>query len=178
MSGPKTSGEPRVVLVVAAARNGVIGSDGAMPWRLSTDLKRFKALTLGKPIIMGRKTFQSIGKALPGRRNIVITRDAGFSAPDVEAVASVEAALSLGRNHALAHDVDEVCVIGGGEIYRQALPIADRVYLTRVDCEPDGDTYFPQMDDNIWVVEEESAHAAGANDDVATRFVIYRRKAT
>ncbi|MDF2371193.1 MAG: dihydrofolate reductase [Rhizobiaceae bacterium] len=177
MSGPKTSGEPRVVLVVAAARNGVIGSDGAMPWRLSTDLKRFKALTMGKPIIMGRKTFQSIGKALPGRRNIVITRDAGFSAPDVEAVASVEAALSLGRNHALTCDVNEICVIGGGEIYRQALPVADRVYLTRVECQPDGDTYFPQIDENIWVIEEESAHAAGANDDVATRFVIYRRKA-
>jgi dihydrofolate reductase len=165
-----------VVIVVAVARNGVIGRDGDMPWRLSTDLKRFKSVTLGKPIIMGRKTFRSIGKALPGRTNIVVTRDETFSAPGVVVAGSVEAALKIARQKAAEDRVDAVCVVGGGEIYRQALPLADLVHLTRVDSEPDGDTRFPAIDPSAWQIEHDEEVPSGPKDSVATRYVIYRRK--
>lgn len=130
---------PRIELVVAAARNGVIGRDNGLPWRLPEDLKRFKALTMGHPILMGRKTFASIGKPLPGRKNIVLTRDASFEPEGVCVVHSWDDAL-------LAADGLTLMVIGGAEIYALALPQADRIHLTEVDADVEGDAHFPSLD--------------------------------
>ena len=131
-------------MIVAAAANNVIGADGGLPWRLSEDLRRFKEITMGKPMIMGRRTFESIGKALPGRRSIVITRQANYKAPGVEVVATPEAALELARH------ADEVMIIGGGKVYEHFLPMTDRIYLTRVHTEIEGDTFFPKIDEDQW----------------------------
>ena len=130
---------PLVSMVVATDERGAIGRDGGLPWRLSDDLKRFKALTMGKPVVMGRKTWDSIGRPLPGRHNIVITRQAGFEVPGVTVVASLEDAMRA------AGDVPEVCIIGGAEIYRLALPQTDLIHLTRVHAVVDADTYFPEL---------------------------------
>jgi len=165
-----------VLIVVAVAANGVIGRDGAMPWRLSTDLRRFKAVTMGKPVIMGRRTYQSIGKALPGRTNIVITRDAAFHPPDAMPAGSIDAALEIGRRQAAADGSDAVCILGGGQIYRQTLPLADRIHITYVDSEPDGDTRFPDIDAADWRIEHEERIPAGEKDSAATRYVVYRRQ--
>lgn len=146
---------PGISLIVAAAANNVIGLDGAMPWHLTEDLKRFKKLTMGKPIVMGRLTFESIGKALPGRRNIVITRQADYVADGCEVVASPTAALDA------TADAREVMVIGGGRIYQQFLPLADKVYLTRVHAEPEGDAFFPALDRHEWQVIDFEDHPAG-----------------
>ncbi|WP_414899813.1 dihydrofolate reductase [Sphingomonas flavalba] len=127
---------PHITLVVARATNGVIGRDGRMPWHIPADLKRFKALTTGAPMIMGRKTFESLPGLLPSRRHIVLTRDAGWSAPGAEPVASVDAALALAG-------APRVSVVGGAEIYRLFLPLADRIELTEVHLAPDGDTVLP-----------------------------------
>ncbi|MEM6463808.1 MAG: dihydrofolate reductase [Pseudomonadota bacterium] len=169
-------GDIAVELVVAVARNGVIGSEGAMPWRLSTDLKRFKAITMGKPVIMGRKTYDSIGKPLPGRANIVITRNASFSAEGIDVAHSLEAALEQADKSARTSGAAAFCVIGGGEIYRAALPYADCVHLTHVDSEPSGDTVFPQLSEDVWFIETELEVPAGEKDSAATRYVVYRRK--
>ena len=134
----------KLTLIVAVADNGVIGRQNELPWRLPEDLKRFKALTMGKPIVMGRKTFESIGKPLPGRTNIVITRQAGLSLPGCVLVDSVPAAV------AAAGEVDEVMIIGGGDIYRQALSQANRVQLTEVHAAIDGDAYFPELNAQQW----------------------------
>jgi len=120
------------------AANGVIGADGDMPWHLPEDLRHFKALTMGKPMIMGRKTFESLPGLLPGRRHIVMTRDAAWQAQGAEVAADVQAAL------ALAGDVPEVCVVGGGQVYAQFLPLADRIEITRIEATPQGDTHFPE----------------------------------
>ena len=134
----------KVSIIVAAAANNIIGADGGLPWRLSEDLRRFKEVTMGKPMIMGRLTFESIGKALPGRRSIVITGQADYQAAGVDVVTTPEAALKL------AGDADEVMIIGGGRVYEQFLPMTDRIYLTRVHTEVDGDTLFPQIDEDEW----------------------------
>ncbi len=142
---------PLVSIVVATDERGAIGRDGGLPWRLPDDLKRFKGLTMGKPIVMGRKTWDSIGKPLPGRHNIVVTRQAGFAAPDVTVVASLDDALEA------AGDVPEVCIIGGAEIYRLALPRTNLIHLTRVHAIVDADTHFPAIAPEEWdetVVEE------------------------
>lgn len=145
------SGEDAAVcFVVAVAENGVIGSKGALPWRLSTDLKLFRKLTLGKPVIMGRKTFLSIGRPLDGRDNIVVTRDAAFRHEGIVAAASPSAALELARALARARNAEEIAVIGGAEIFRALLPHADRIYLTRVHATPQGDTFFPALDATAW----------------------------
>jgi dihydrofolate reductase len=151
------TGMIRVALVVAVARNGVIGADGGLAWRISDDLKWFKKVTMGKPVVMGRKTFQSIGRALPGRDNIIITRSADFSADGVVVARSIDAALALARKCAERSAADEISVIGGGEIYVQTLPLADRIYLTRVDVEVEGDVVFPEIDSRQW-----SEHPQGA----------------
>ena len=163
-------------MVVAVGRNGVIGCDGNMPWRLSTDLKRFKAVTLGRPVIMGRKTFLSIGKSLPGRTNIVVTRDAQFAAEQVEVAGSPEAALEIALRQAAINGVDSVCVVGGGEIYRHMLPLAERLHVTHVDADPVGDTRFPAIDKAEWQAERSETVPAGPSDRAATRYVIYRRR--
>lgn len=170
------SREPIITIVVAVSENGVIGRDNDMPWRLSTDLKRFKALTLGKPVIMGRRTWESIGRPLPGRPNLVVTRDADFKAEGAEIVASLDAAVARGRALASKLGVDEVCVIGGGNIYAQALPAVDRVYLTRVLAHIEGDTYFPDLDEQNWLCVSREDAPAGEKDSHPTRFEVYDRR--
>lgn len=134
----------RVSVIVAASANNVIGVDGGLPWRLPEDLRRFKELTMGKPMIMGRLTYESIGKALPGRRSIILTRQVDYQAKDCDVVTSVDAAI------AAAGDAAELMVIGGGKVYEQLLPMSDRVYLTRVHTAIDGDTFFPELDPIEW----------------------------
>jgi len=134
----------KVSIIVAMARNRVIGRDNAMPWHLPAELKYFKRVTMGKPIIMGRKTFESIGRPLPGRHNIVVTRDRGYAQAGVTVVHGLPEAI------AAAGDVDEVVIVGGAELYRQALPMADRLYLTEIESETEGDTWFPQIRQGDW----------------------------
>ena len=154
--------KPRIAFVVAVARNGVIGRQGGLPWRISSDLKRFKAITMGKPVIMGRKTWESLPRRpLPGRRNIVVTRDPRYRAEGADVVASVDEALaqaSLGAS-------DEICVIGGSDIFRQMLPVADRLYLTEVDLAPEGDVRFPPIDTTQWRETSRETHARADGDD-------------
>ena len=176
MNESRPASDVEIIIVVAVAENGVIGRDGDMPWRLSTDLKRFKALTMGKPVVMGRKTFQAIGKPLPGRANIVITRDASFRSDGIQVVKSVEEAIDLAQDKAREAGADAICIVGGGEIYRQALPMTDRVHLTHVEARPDGDTLFPDLDPDEWTVEDEQLYPIGPKDTAATRYVVYVRK--
>jgi dihydrofolate reductase len=166
----------RKTIVVAAARNGIIGRDGDMPWRLSTDLKRFKALTSGKPVIMGRKTYDSIGRPLPGRANVVISRSTVIDHPDVRTVTSLEEAISVGEALALEQDEDEICIIGGGHVYGQAMEIADRLCVTHVETDVEGDTSFPAIDPAIWIAGETVEVPAGEKDSYPTRFVVYDRR--
>ncbi len=165
-----------VTLVVAASENNVIGRDGGLPWRLSSDLKRFKADTMGKPIVMGRKTYESIGRALPGRANIVITRNTGFTAEGVDVVTSVDEALTLADVRARCSGAGEVCVIGGGEIYRQTFDRADKLIVTRVLAEIEGDTELPAIDPQIWELTESVDYPAGERDSHATRYEVWQRK--
>lgn len=166
----------RVTFVVAAAENDIIGRDGAMPWRLSSDLKYFRRVTLGKPVIMGRKTFQAIGKPLDGRDNILLTRDAGFRAPEgVHVVTSPEAALALARRLAEARGADEIAVIGGAEVYRLMRPYADRLYFTRVHAAPEGDASFA-LDAADWVEVERAEMARTERDMYAATFITYDRR--
>ncbi len=160
--------------VVAIAKNNVIGNDGGMPWRLSTDLKRFKRDTMGNPIIMGRKTFQSIGKALPGRLNIVISRSE-FVAPDTVHAKTIEAALFLAEGWAKENASKEICIIGGGQIYSATLPLADKLYVTHVMAEPDGDTKFPEILDAEWRPIESEEVPKGEKDTAETLYVVYER---
>lgn len=168
---------PIVSIVVAAAKNGVIGRDNDMPWRLSTDLKRFKALTLGKPVIMGRRTWESIGRPLPGRPNIVVTRDKQFQAEGASIVGSLDKAIALGQKLATDLAVEEICVIGGGNIYAQAMSLAGRIHLTRVLAEIDGDTHFPEIDPQVWCVVSEEDVPAGDKDSHPTRYFVYEKRA-
>lgn len=166
-----------VAIYVAIAQNGVIGRDGGLPWRLSTDLKRFKADTMGKPIIMGRKTYEGIGRPLPGRLNIVVTRDKAWRAEGIEVANMLEAAIQLAtaRGSSMA-GVDEVCVIGGGEIYAQALPLADRLHVTHVLAAVDGDARFPPIDPQTWRLVSSQEIPAGEKDSHATRYSVYERR--
>ncbi|MBN9275378.1 MAG: dihydrofolate reductase, partial [Mesorhizobium sp.] len=159
-----------VVIHVAIAENGVIGRDGGLPWRLSTDLKRFKAETMGKPIVMGRKTWESFPKRpLPGRLNIVVTRDPAFRAEGAEVVHSLADALVLARTKGRCMvGADTICVIGGGEIYAQALPLADRLSVTHVKAVVEGDTRFPAIDPQTWRVVAAEDVPAGEKDSHAT----------
>jgi dihydrofolate reductase len=158
-----------VSIIVAMAENGVIGRENGLPWRLSTDLKRFKALTMGKPIVMGRKTWESMPKRpLPGRRNMVITRDAAYVAEGAEVFGSLEAAVEA------AGDGD-VCIVGGGQIYAQGMALADELHVTHVETTADGDTVFPEIDPSAWRKVSEERVPAGEKDDFATRYTVYER---
>lgn len=168
--------DARIVLVVAVARNGVIGRDGDLPWRLPSDLRRFKQLTMGRPVLMGRKTWASIGRPLPGRPNIVVTRDPSFAAPGAEVAASLEEGLAIARRRAAELGVDEVCVIGGGEIYRQVFDQADLLHVTHVEAEVEGDTCFPDIDPARFEKVVEEPIPQGEKDSHAMRFVTWRRK--
>jgi dihydrofolate reductase len=167
-----------VVIHVAIAENGVIGRDGGLPWRLSTDLKRFKAETMGRPIVMGRKTWESFPKRpLPGRVNIIVTRDPAYRAEGAEVVHSLPDALTLARARGRCMaGVDEICVIGGGEIYAQALPLADRLSITHVKAAVDGDTRFPPIDPETWRIVSAEDVPAGEKDSHPTRHVVYERR--
>jgi dihydrofolate reductase len=170
------SKSPTITLVVAVAENGVIGREGGLPWHLSSDLKRFKADTIGKPVIMGRKTFASIGKPLPGRTNIVVTRDRAFRPDGVTVVASLDNALTEASHVAAQTGADDIAVIGGGEIYRQLFETADRLILTHVLAKPDGDTFFPEVLLEEWNIVESEDFPAGEKDSHATRRTIYARR--
>jgi dihydrofolate reductase len=161
--------QPIVSILAAVARNGVIGRDNGLPWRLPEDLKRFKTLTLGHPVIMGRRTFDSIGRALPGRENIVVTRAREYDAPGCRVVHSLGAALSA------AAGADEAFVIGGAEIYALALPLARRLYMTEIDADVEGDTVFPEYDRGAW---SEIAREPGSPAPGGPRydFVVYARR--
>jgi dihydrofolate reductase len=165
-----------IVFVVAVAENGVIGAGGAMPWRLKSDLARFKALTVGKPVVMGRKTFVSVGRPLPGRTNIVITRDAGFRADGVVVTHSMGDAKAIATGDALRRFATEIAVIGGAEIYAQWMANADRLELTEVHAAPDGDTRFPPIDLAEWQEVARERHPAGPRDSVDFSYVTYRRR--
>ena len=140
----------KISLIVAVSRNGAIGLNNQLPWYLPEDLKYFKSVTMGKPLIMGRKTFDSIGRPLPGRANIVLTRDPQWTWGGVEVVQSLEQALVAGEMACEAADVDEIMVIGGEQIYRMTIDLAERLYLTQVDADVEGDAFFPDIDLNSW----------------------------
>lgn len=160
-----------LALIVAVAENGVIGRDGGLPWRLSGDLRYFKAVTMGKPIIMGRKTFESIGRPLPGRPNLVVSRTPGFSCAGADVYQSLEAAIA----DAEGMGKGEVMVIGGAGLYEAALPIADRIYLTEVHAKVVGDVTFPAFDRGEWAETSRARHPAGEKDDHDHSFVIFER---
>jgi len=171
------SGKPaRIAFVVAAAENGVIGRGGQLPWRLPSDLKLFRKLTLGKPIIMGRKTYDSIGKPLDGRDNIVVTRRRDFRPPGVHVSSSVEDAIRLGRELAAGRGADEVMIVGGAEIFRRALAHADRIYLTLVHATPAGDTRFDPPDPRTWRETAREPMVQAASDQFPADFIVLDRQ--
>ena len=158
-----------ISLIVAASDNGVIGVDGELPWRLPADLQHFKSVTMGKPIVMGRKTWDSLGRPLPGRQNIVITRQPGFEAGGCDVVPYPAKALTV------ADDADEVMIIGGGQIYAMFLRRADRVYLTRVHTDVEGDAVFPDLDGELWERVSADRHEADDANEHAFTFEVYER---
>ena len=164
-----------IVFVIAIAENGVIGAGGAIPWRQKSDMARFKALTIGKPVIMGRKTFESLRRPLPGRTNIVITRDAAYRAAGAVVTTSAADAEAVARGDALRRSVTEIAVIGGAEIYRQWLDRADRLEITEVHARPEGDTHFG-IDTAKWEETARIRHPAGPDDSADFSYVTYRRR--
>ena len=168
---------PQLVLVVARARNGVIGRDGDLPWRLRSDLQRFKAITLGKPCIMGRRTWESLPlKPLPGRLNLVLSRDESFAARGALVCTTLDEAIEIARETAEEEGVDEICVIGGTALFEKALPRARRIYLTEVEAEPEGDVLFPAFDETAFPELSSEAHPAGEKDDHGFVFRVLERK--
>jgi len=163
-------------LIAAVARNGVIGRDNRLLWRLKTDLRRFRDLTIGKPLIMGRKTFDSIGRPLPNRDTIIVTRDAGFAAAGAIVAHSLDEALRLAEDCAAVRGVDEIMIGGGGEIYAQAIGAAERLYITEVDLDPDGDALFPRIDGALWREAARRTHPPGPDDEAAFSCVDYVRR--
>jgi len=167
-----------IAMIAAMGENGVIGAAGEIPWRLPTDFAHFKRTTLGKPLIMGRKTFESIGKPLPGRTNIVVTRQQDYQPDGVVVVDSLAAALEEAQAIAAADGAGEVMIGGGGEIYREAMPLAERLYVTHVAAAPTGDAYFPAIDPSIWEVESVMELARTERDSSDFTVRIYRRRRT
>jgi dihydrofolate reductase len=166
-----------ITLMVAIAENGVIGQGNAIPWRLKSDMQRLKALTMGKPIVMGRKTFESFPRRpLPGRTNIVITRNAGYQAAGAVVTTSFDQARDVALGDALRRSVTEIAVLGGAEIYAQWMDVADRLEITEVHARPVGDTHFPAIDPAIWEEVARVRHSAAAEDSVDFSYVTYRRR--
>jgi dihydrofolate reductase len=165
-----------VAMIAAVAANGIIGDHGRLPWRLPSDFAYFRAQTMGKPLLMGRKTFESIGRPLPGRTNIVITRQRGYQPDGVLVIDDLEAALEHGRNIAAADGAEEVMVAGGETIYRAAMPQADRLYITHVDLTPEGDARFPAIDPEEWVVVGEPEVPRSPKDGAAFSVRHYTRR--
>ena len=167
---------PALVLIAAVARNGVIGADNRLLWRLPTDLKRFRSMTLGKPLVMGRKTYESIGRPLPGRETVVVTRDHGFVAPGVHVAHSLEAALAIAVERAEAMGANEVALAGGAEIYAEAIGKADRLAIVEVDLAPRGDAFFPAIDPTVWRETRREKGPRGPGDEADFTFVDYVRR--
>ncbi|MDB5618596.1 dihydrofolate reductase [Tardiphaga sp.] len=166
---------PAIVLIVAVAENGVIGQGNAIPWRLKSDMQRFKALTMGKPIVMGRKTFESLRRPLPGRTNIVITRNPDYRAAGAVVTTSFAAAREVASGDALRRSATEIAVIGGAEIYAQWMDAADRLEITEVHAKPEGDAYFAPIHTAIWEEVGRVRNAAAGEDSVDFSYVTYRR---
>jgi len=154
-----------IVIVAAVAENGVIGRSNTLPWRLKSDMAHFRELTMGKPVVLGRKTYQSIGKPLAGRTSIVVSRDGSFNAPGIIVAPSLAAALQTARGDALRRNCNAIVVAGGAHIYAQALPLATRLFITEVHKPIEGDTRFPQIDPKVWRESARSEHQAGPQDD-------------
>ncbi len=168
---PKVS----IILVAAVADNGVIGQGGRLPWRLKSDMAHFRAVTMGKPVVMGRKTYASIGQPLKGRTNIVVSRDRTFAAPGVLVAASLAAALDAARGDALRRGTGAIAVIGGADLYVQCMGQADQLVITQVHLRPTGDTKFPIIDPATWGVAGQSEHEAGPDDEAGFTVLEYRR---
>lgn len=164
--------EPIISAIVAMSENHVIGVDNQLPWHLPSDLQHFKSLTTGHPILMGRKTYESIGRPLPNRTNIVITRDASFSAPGCVVVTSIGEAIA----HAKAKNSPEIFIIGGAEVYKQLLPVIQRIYLTVVHDEFEGDAFFPDLDSRVWKQVKREAHEADDKNEFPFSFITLERK--
>ena len=171
-----TSARPQIVLIVAAAENGVIGSRGTIPWRLKTDQQRLKSMTMGKPVVMGRKTFVSLRRPLPGRTNIVVTRDPSFRAAGALVTTSFADARAVALGDALRRFATEIAVIGGAEIYAQWMDIADRLEVTEVHARPEGDTYFAAIELADWEEVARVRNSAGSDDSADFSYVTYRRR--
>jgi dihydrofolate reductase len=168
--------EVPLVIVAAAARNGIIGAKGGLPWRLSSDLKRFKALTWGKPLVMGRKTFESIGRALPGRQTVVVTRDPAFAPSGVLVAHDLDAGLDLAAERARAMGADEIIIGGGGEIYAQTIARASRLFITEIALDADGEARFPPIDPLQWRELSREMGERGPRDEADFAFVEYERR--
>jgi dihydrofolate reductase len=167
--------KPHLALMAAVADNGVIGRGGTLPWHLSTDFKIFRKVTMGKPIIMGRRTFESLTRPLDGRDNIVLTANASFAPEGAIVVYSLDQALDEARKCAEERGVDEIVVIGGEDIFRRTLQEADRLYLTEVHGSPKGDTFFPRFDRSVWRETSRESYPAGPRDDYPSDFVVLQR---
>ena len=177
MSGPRAGSHIDIVLVAAVAENGVIGRSGALPWRLKSDMKLFRAITWGKPLVAGRATFLSFTtKPLPGRTNIVLSRDRNFAASGVMVASKLDAALQAARGDALRRGVDMIAVVGGADIYAQTIDIADRLVITRVHLHPEGDAMFPIIHPDTWRETERIQHRAGPGDDASFTTLTYERR--
>lgn len=167
---------PQIVLIAAVAGNGVIGAGGAIPWRLKSDMQRLKAITLDKPVVMGRKTFESLRRPLPGRTNIVVTRDASYRAPGAVVTNSFDSARAVALGDALRRCAPEIAILGGAEIYAQWMGSADRLEITEVQARPEGDTRFPVIDPAQWEEVSRIGNSAGPDDSADFSYVTYRRR--
>lgn len=165
-----------IAMIAGVARNGVIGADGTIPWKIPSDMAYFKRMTMGKPIVMGRKQYESVGRPLPGRTNIVVTRQPGYAREGIEVFATLEAGLDRGRQVAARDGAPEVMVIGGGEIYTQALDRAARLYISHIALDPAGDVVFPAIDPEIWRVVDEPEVVPSDKDTAAFRIRVYERR--
>jgi dihydrofolate reductase len=163
-----------IALIAAVAENGVIGAGNGLPWRVRADFRRFRSLTMGRPIVMGRKTFESIGRALDGRDSIVVTRQPSASFEGAVAAASLKAALAVAREK--AGDAGEIFVIGGGELFAEAMPLAKRLYVTHIGTAPKGDTYFPEIPATDWVEKSREPLPASDGDTASGVQVVYERR--
>ena len=166
----------KIVLVAAIGENNVIGRDGQLPWRLKSDLKHFRGLTINKPVVMGRKTYESIGKPLKDRTNIVLTKDLGLKVPGGVLATSLDAAMIMARQDATKRGVDEIMVIGGGDVFERIMPKADRLEITHVHASPEGDAFFPPIDPNMWREIARIDFPAGPDDDASFTVATYVRR--
>lgn len=176
ISRPRKTAPYKIVLVAAIGDNGVIGSGGQLPWRLKSDLQHFKRVTIGKPVVMGRKTYESIGRPLPGRTNIVMTRDLSFAMPGCVLAMSLDAALGIAADDAAKRGAADLMIIGGGDVFDRTMEMADRLEITHVHASPPGDVYFPAIDPREWRETERHHYEAGPDDDASFDTVTYIRR--